>query len=312
MNTPFRAFLRLGACLLPAVCLAAVASAQGHYGKAADNKIYAQALVNEVKAANPDMIAFGIHAIAPGASEYTIVAHTVDIIGKPSEPDDILIATQGRLHLVPNPKQSNAGMMLPLKDASGNIVGATLFIFPYKAGDDELALLGRARTIVHGLSEKIQNHDELFNLRAADPIYSQSTRTLGQALVEELPQKYPDVEYGVMHALLPGGKGHAVIASHRLAQVGEPDSETDNAVSDEQCIVIHPDMKSHYARCIVRIPMKAASGDLIRGAWAISFKSKPGDDPMKFGERAMEVRDEMAKEIPNPDALYKPDERPHS
>jgi hypothetical protein len=38
----------------------------GHLGKAADNHIHAQAVLNAIMAANPDLVAIGLHAVPPG------------------------------------------------------------------------------------------------------------------------------------------------------------------------------------------------------------------------------------------------------
>src|SRR4051812_26846269 len=61
------------------------------YGKAAENKNFAQQLVNQLMADNPDLYSAGIHAVPPGAKDMVIVAQTKDLIGKKSSASDLKI-----------------------------------------------------------------------------------------------------------------------------------------------------------------------------------------------------------------------------
>ena len=45
------------------------------WGKAADNKIYAQQLVNELMAKYPELVVVGLHLTAPGAKAETMIAN---------------------------------------------------------------------------------------------------------------------------------------------------------------------------------------------------------------------------------------------
>src|SRR5437868_2975241 len=74
---------------------------------------------------------------------------------------------------------------------------------------------------------------------------------LAQRLVDQLPRRYPEVEYGLMHAPLPGGTQHGVIASHRPEQVGELDMAVDIAVANEECMYIIPRKRQNYPSTVV-------------------------------------------------------------
>jgi len=131
-------------------------------------------------------------------------------------------------------------------------------------------------------------------------------KTYAQALVDELPLKYPDLEYGLIHALLPNGAEHAVIASHRPGQVGALDILGDNEISDNQLIEINPRMREGFSRTVIILPMKNSKGEFIRASWALYFYTYPTDDVRKVFAKAIEIRDELAKKVPDLASLYKP------
>jgi hypothetical protein len=133
------------------------------WGKAADNKILAQALVNDVLAHHPELIILGIHSVAPGAKDEALIACNLDRIGKKDDDDDIAVATEGKMILAPNLKESSKfEVQLPLLDAQGKVVGSTGFVFHYHAGQDVVQLLQRALSIRAALARKIADHDALF------------------------------------------------------------------------------------------------------------------------------------------------------
>ncbi|MDB6169059.1 MAG: Iron complex outerrane recepter protein [Verrucomicrobia bacterium] len=132
---------------------------------------------------------------------------------------------------------------------------------------------------------------------------------LAQKLVDQLPRRFPEVEYGLMHAPLPDGSERVVIASHRPEQVGEIDMAVDIAVAREECIYIIPRKRQNYASTVIMLPAKDASGKFIQAVWSIYFYSDRHDSVPKILERAMAVRDEMAKQIPGLDALFQPVKR---
>src|SRR4051794_3482185 len=83
------------------------AAAVPNWGKAADNRILAQRLVNEQMAKHADLLVFGLHAIAPGAKEQTMIACNLDRIGKKDDDDDVAVVTERKIILVPNAKEPN-------------------------------------------------------------------------------------------------------------------------------------------------------------------------------------------------------------
>ena len=133
------------------------------WGKAADNKIYAQTLVNDVMANHSELLVFGMHAIAPGSKDQTLIACNLDRIGKKDDDDDLAVSNEGKMMLAPNLKESNKfEVQLPLLDTSGRIVGATGFVFKYHVGMDVEKLFHKALAIRAELAKKIPNEASLF------------------------------------------------------------------------------------------------------------------------------------------------------
>lgn len=137
--------------------------AEERFGRAADNRIYAQSLVNEILTQDHDLLWAGMHGVAPGSDRHTIIASTLDVIGKKDEDSDVLVATEGRSNLVPNLKQSKLGVMLPLKDASGQRIGALALAFKYLSPDtSEARLFLKATAIRDRVAKRIPAFSDLF------------------------------------------------------------------------------------------------------------------------------------------------------
>jgi hypothetical protein len=136
------------------------------YAKAADNKIFAQQLVNELMAQNPDLISVGIHGIPPGGKGYVVAAHSLDLIGKKDDSvdegiikdDQTVIGIETIGHTTALRMVIHAG----LHDRSGNVIGMVVLSFKPKADHDKLAALARAEPLLRDLFQKIPDAASLF------------------------------------------------------------------------------------------------------------------------------------------------------
>jgi hypothetical protein len=133
-----------------------------HFGRAADNKIYAQSLVSTIMAENPLLVTAGIHCVPAQGGPMVILASTLDVIGKPSDPEDIQVGVEGLTHVYPNPKFPKLGIMLPLHDRDGRIVGALALAFKYKAGDDQAQYFVAATAIREKVARRIAQRANLY------------------------------------------------------------------------------------------------------------------------------------------------------
>ena len=155
--------------LIPTIVLAVTCASGGHalaagaLGKAADNAIYAQTLVNEQMAKHPELVVLGLHAPKPGAKDSHMIASNLDRIGKEDDEDDLAVARERKTILAPNMKDPDKfEVAVPLKDASGKVIGSLSTVFKYTAGDDEVKMHQAALAIRDEVAKKIANVAALF------------------------------------------------------------------------------------------------------------------------------------------------------
>jgi iron complex outermembrane receptor protein len=142
---------------------AAYALADPALGKAADNAIYAQMLVNEQMAKHPELLVLGMHAPKPGAKDSHMIAANLDRIGKADDEDDLAVAQERKTILAPNMKEpTKFEVAVPLKDASGKVIGSLSTVFKYAAGDDEVKMHTAALAIRDEMAKRIPNVAALF------------------------------------------------------------------------------------------------------------------------------------------------------
>ena len=132
------------------------------FGLAADNKIFAQALVTKIMAANPDLVTAGMHAVPPGGDKTQIVASTLNVIGKPSDPEDVQVIAGDMTNIFPHPKLPKLGVMLPLHDRAGKTIGALALAFNYRKGDDQVKCFAAATAIRDRVAQEIPALADLF------------------------------------------------------------------------------------------------------------------------------------------------------
>lgn len=156
MKTIFRSLL-FAVCTFGVTSLPAAAAAP--YGRAADNHNYAQKLVGEIMAAHPELLAAGLHCVPPGSDRQAIIASTLDVIGKPSDPEDIL---HGGTTIEPSQKGPKLGIMLPLHDRSGSEIGSLALQFKYPAGADQVKCFATATAIRDHIARRIPKLADLF------------------------------------------------------------------------------------------------------------------------------------------------------
>lgn len=157
-------FRLLASLLLSVVAVAGVAHADEKptYRTGTENRIVAQTIVDSLLREYPELVTAGIHAVPPGGDHSVIVASTLSVIGKKSDPEDVDVAAKGFTQLVPNAKLGKFGVMLPLLDRDGHRIGALGLALKYRDGDDQVRLFARATEIRNALAQRITGASELF------------------------------------------------------------------------------------------------------------------------------------------------------
>jgi hypothetical protein len=135
------------------------------YGKAADNKNYAQQLVNELIAENPDLYSAGIHAVPPGKTEMVIVAQTQNIIGKKSSASDLKIFNEDQIQFQPEDKGGGnkfIAVVSRLKAANGEVIGLAVLSFKSQPGVTNLTVHLRNVSLLNQMAKALPTHAALF------------------------------------------------------------------------------------------------------------------------------------------------------
>lgn len=150
--------------LQPSLRAESSAAEKATWTKAADNKIYAQQLVNETMAAHPELLVIGMHGVKPGANQAHMIASNLDRINKHDDDDDVGVATEHKTICAPNLTETfKFEVLMPMKNASGKTLNAAIgFVFRYKAGDDEVKMHAKAVAIRDSLARKIPSYESLF------------------------------------------------------------------------------------------------------------------------------------------------------
>lgn len=149
-------------CLIFFACLGlGRLQAEDPNGKAADNRIYAQTLVNELMREQSDLLIVGLHAQAPGTKIQAMIACNLDHIGNPDSDDDLAAGRDHKTILEPK-SPAKFEILMPLKDDKGNYLGAIVMIFKYHEVDTELAMYRKGLAIRDGLAKKIPDLAALF------------------------------------------------------------------------------------------------------------------------------------------------------
>jgi len=148
--------------LLFLLARAGLAATAAPYGLAADNRIHAQRLVNEILATTPERLTAGMHCVPPGGAAQTIIASTLNVIGKPSDPPDVEVGTHGATLMALNLKVPKLGIMLPLRDRAGRDIGALALAFKYRAGEDQVKYFAEATRIRDQVAQQIPMLASLF------------------------------------------------------------------------------------------------------------------------------------------------------
>jgi hypothetical protein len=145
------------------ICIAVTTvRAEDVNGKAADNKIFAQTLVNSLMRDQAgELLIVGLHGVPPGSKDEMIIACNLDHIHNLDAPDDMGVVQEHQTVLLPKGPDKFT-VMMPLKDASGKDIGGLVMIFRRHSGDTEKALYLKALMVRDGLAQKIPNYPALF------------------------------------------------------------------------------------------------------------------------------------------------------
>jgi len=264
-------------------------------------KSYGQELVDRVVARTPGLLVVAMHAPAPNAPGYPIVASNIGRYGKPADEDDMRVIETEKSNLEVAHGGTRFEVELVLRDVTGGNIGALGLVFAYKAGDSRPALEKKAIEIREALAKRILNAASLAEPYPYEPLAT--TKTHAQKLVDAALVRHPDVIVLAMHVTLPKGGDNIILASN-FGRIGKKADGDDMKVIDSGTPMagVSADRKRYAAE----LPLREASGKTI-GAMSVGYRYKSGDDERALLARAERLRDELQKSIPSAEALVELD-----
>lgn len=261
-------------------------------GQEAPAKNYAQALIDRALAQHPEVLTLAMHVTPPNSADNIIIASNFGRIGKKADADDLGVINTGKPLVEMGKSGDRLSVELPLRDVSGDTIGALAIAFRYKAGEDRGEFLKKAERIRDEISRRITNAG---NLVEPFPYSDVPTNTYAQRLVDETMASHPELQILALHVKPPGGTENVIIASS-IGRIGKKADEDDVKViqTGEPILEVHISGK----RFEVELQLHDASGRTI-GAMSAVYAYKPGDDKQRFRKRAEALRAEMEKKIPS-------------
>lgn len=117
----------------------------------------------ETMSAHPDLRKMGIHAIPPGGKDSVIIANAdVSRIGNKSSQGDLDAVKDGNTYCAKKDDGSFFNAKLPLKDASGRVIGILVMEIPFTSAPTQEDAIHQAEEIRDELARKIPDYQWLF------------------------------------------------------------------------------------------------------------------------------------------------------
>ena len=260
---------------------------------------YAQSLVDQTLAQHPNVVILALHATPPGNPDDVIVASNIGRLGKKADEDDMNVIKTGVPKLEFNETGDRYEVELPLKDLSGDTLGAVGVVFNYKKGDDTGAHQAEAIAIRDALAKRISNPANLVEPFPFDPAVA--TNTYAQHLVEETLAAHPGLIILAFHVTPPGARDNIILASN-IGRIGKKADDDDLRVVNTGSV--NKEVNSTGERFEAELPLLDNAGQRI-GALSCVFAFKAGDDTEQLYRKAAAIRDALRPQIASTAQLTK-------
>lgn len=181
---------------------------------------------------------------------------------------------------------------VPLHDALGKTIGTLTIIYRTSAS------AARTAAIESAMARRIYVAD---NLAEADPFVAGARRApRAQALVEKMIDSHAGLVTLAMHVAPPGGEN--IILASNFGRIGKLADDDDRDVIANG--TIRRELTNKGQRLAVELPQLDRSGKVI-GALSTSFTIAPDSTEAQAYERAIALRDQIARLTPSLAALVK-------
>ena len=260
-------------------------------------KIYAQELVDQTLAKNPDLLIAVMHATPPKAKDNVIIASNIGRLGKLADEDDLRVITTGKSNLEVNSAGNRFEVELVLRDVVGENIGALGLVWPYREGLDKAAFEKKAEKIRDALARRILNTANLMDPFPFEP--GATTRTHAQKIIDEVQASEPDVLVLAMRAP-PRGARDIVVLGSTFGRHGKKADADDLKIltAAEPATGVY----SNGKRFGVDLPLRDAAGKTI-GTMNVGYAYTQGQDPKALVRKAEKLRDDLQRRITSSDQL---------
>jgi hypothetical protein len=277
-------------------------AAEQHLQAKSPAQSYMQHLVELSARAHPEVVVLMAHVTPPDApsSANLVLGSTIGRFGKKADEDDLKIIDGGITKLEVNRAGDRFEVEAPLLNTAGARIGALGVVFPYAKGQDTKAYEATAKQIQSEIGRRILHNANAFEPYPYDPKFSD--RTYAQALVDKILAAHPDLRVLALHATPPGSKQNVIIGSS-IGRIGKKADEDDLSIVKTEKTIVEINKTGDLLE--VALVARDAHGRNI-GALGTVFPYKAGDDKAARERQAVQIRDEMARQIPANAALFKP------
>lgn len=256
-----------------------------------------QHLVEGQLQAHKNVVSISVASSKDEKAAPTIVASTSGETGEATKEQKQVIAESHAHHTIL--ESGDLRVTEPLHDVVGGTIGAMTIVFKHPDSAGMKAADRTAAEIQRAVGKHLISANNVFD---PYPYSAYPEHTLAQALVEKTFARHPEVIILATHSTPPGGKVN-VISGSTIGRLGKEADEDDTRVIEKG--ETNLEVADNNKRFEVELPLNDASGKRI-GALGVVLRFNAKADKEALHKRAIVIRDEMARQIPNADALAQP------
>ena len=259
---------------------------------------YAQKLVDMSLAADRHLMVLSIHAIAPGSSNYSIVASNAPrLLGKESDAAALHIIRDNATTVMSAKPEGAFEVFVPMYDVTGATIGALGLKYRYPFPDRQAALEAAIK-LRDELRNVIPNSQTLFDRFS---YYASTGDNLAAQLLSKEVVRHPDLWVLAFHCTPPGDTVNRLIAINYVKLTGKQSEESEEVLSKNGNTALEVWPLTH--RVETHVPMFDQQGALIGTLATVYFYQDYAFDLPEILGRTIAVRDEVMRETPSLAAL---------
>lgn len=317
--TSFSVGMALGAMSLGAAGLSAQEAAAPAAGKEdlwvpphPGQRIYADALVEQLFMLDHDLVFAALHAVKPGTTGSVVIASNVSAkVGTPSSPKELTIVKNDIT--VQDPKSMEGSVEVrevrfPLVDGNDNVLGLVVTRFKSSPNKEEWEYYKEAMKLRDYLRRRVRNVSYLYHPETIyqSAVWTGPARTFAQQWVDGILSKRQDIVHVGIHAKVPGLPRSVIVASSFPNRIGRPSGPGDVSVWRDQIYIIEvPEGENQFEVCVPVLDSK----DNVLGTLLVEYKYYEETRPSwEYVKEVLGIRDDLKKQIQGIGDLIKPAE----